>query len=189
MTPIMKPLYDSIYKTYVWLHLWNLCMTPYMKLMYDSIDETYLWFHIWNLCIMYDSNYETYVWLQLWNLCMTPYMKLMYDSNCETYVWLQLWNLCMTPYVCFSTNNSGKNISYFFKDIPAYLTHLCPIFGLVVWNLPLLLNIYTWATPNLMSSGRVKLASTYFTPRRRDERVLSTSDLVIIEKRLTASEG
>ena len=24
-----------------------------------------------------------------------------------------------------------KNIPYFFKDIPAYLTHLCPIFGLV----------------------------------------------------------
>ena len=98
MTPIMKPMYDSIYETYA------LCMTPIMKLMYDS-------------------NYETCVWLHIWNLCMTPIVKPMYDSNYETYVWLHMYvSLLIIQVKIFHT---------FFKDIPAYLTHLCPIFGLV----------------------------------------------------------
>ena len=55
--------------------------------------------------------------------------KCKFDTN-----WFSIFkflDVFISQSVYFSTNNSAKNIPYFFKDIPAYLTHLCPIFGLV----------------------------------------------------------
>ena len=80
--------------------------------------------------------------------------KCKFDTN-----WFSIFkflDVFISQSVYFSTNNSAKNIPYFFKDIPAYLTHLCPIFGLVFsqmqntdlshffskWRLPLRGNIF-----------------------------------------------
>ena len=62
-------------------------------------------------------------------------MKVMYYSIDESYVWLHLYNLFVYTYLNLYISLLTiqlKIFHTFFKDIPAFLTHLCPIFGLVM---------------------------------------------------------